>query len=117
MYRAQKVAPLDGDAHVGNDRVDGLVVFFRQRERALDDVLFHVDLQKDAVGLGKDLIALLVENVGDGVQVRALGDGRGHIARVVKDGEPGAHAVGRGAHVARVDFVALELFDNICARA
>lgn len=117
MHRAQKVAPLDGDAHVGHDGVDGLAVFFRQRERALDDILFHVDLQKNAVGLRKNLVALLVENVGDGMEIGALGDGRGHIARVVEDREPCAHAVGRGAHVARIDLVAPEFFDNVRARA
>ena len=117
VHRAQKVAPLDGDAHVGHDRIDGLTVLFRQRERALDDVLFHVDLEQNAVGLRKNFIALLVENVGNGAQVGPLGDRRGHVACVVKDGEPGSHAVGCCADVARVDLVALELFDNVRARA
>jgi len=117
VHRAQKVAPLDGDAHVGHDRVDGLTVLFRQRERTLDDVLFHVDLEQNAVGLRKNFIALLVENVGNGAQVGPLGDRRGHVACVVKDGEPGSHAVGCCADVARVDLVALELFDNVRARA
>ena len=93
------------------------MVLFRQRERALDDVLFHVNLEQNAVGLRENFVALLVENADDRVQVGTLGDGRGHIARVVEDGEPGSHAVGRGADVARVDLVALELFDNVRARA
>ena len=93
------------------------MVLFRQRERALDDVLFHVNLQKDTVGLRENFVALLIEDIGDGAQVGPLGNRRGHIARVVEDGEPCAHAVGRCADIARVDLVALELFDNVRARA
>lgn len=59
----------------------------------LDRLLFKVQLQRDAVAVGKDLIPLLGQQADERRGIRPLGDGGSYITPVVKDGQPGTHAV------------------------
>ena len=55
----QEVPALHGDAHVGDDRIHFFAVLFGVLQGLLDRLFFKVQLQLDAVAVGKDLIPLL----------------------------------------------------------
>ena len=111
----KKIPSFQGDAHVRHHGVDRLSVLLRQPEGALDDLLVHVDLNDDAVRVLENLVAVLLQRVGNGQQVRPLGDGRCHIPVVVEDRQPGSHAVSGLADIVGVHPVAFQLAHNIHA--
>ena len=113
----QKIPPLHGNAHVGHHGIDLFAVLFGVAQHLLHGVLFQVDLQRDGVAVGKDLVALVQEQLGQGRGVRPLGDGGGHIAVVVKDGQPGAHAVRHPLDVLGVHLVVGQLVDDVLPKA
>ena len=113
----EEIAALHGDAHVGDERKELGAVAARQLNHLLDDLLVQVDLQHCRVDLRKDLIALFFQQIHDGQHVRPLGNGGDHVARIVKHGEPGAHAIGNGEHVIGVHLVVLQfLYDGVAKR-
>ena len=59
VHLLQKVAALHGDAHVGDGRVDPLVVLFGKAQHLLDRLFFQIQLQRDAVAVLEDLVSLL----------------------------------------------------------
>ena len=113
----QKIAPLNGDRHVRDDRVDGLVILLRIGKDALDDLLVHVQLKGNAVGVSEDLVALLVEQRDQRTQVGALADGGTDIAVVVEHSQPRPHAVRCAEHVVGVDLVVAQLAHDVLAEA
>ena len=113
----QKVPALHGDAHVGNGRIHFFAVLFGVFQGLLDRLLFKVQLQRDAVAVGKDLIPLLGQQVDERRGIRPLGDGGSHITPVVKDGQPGAHAVRYLFDEPGVDFVVFQLVNDILPHA
>ena len=68
----QKVPALHGDAHVGNDRIHLFAVLFGVFQGLLDCLLFKVQLQCDAVAVGKDLIPLLGQQADERCGIRPL---------------------------------------------
>ena len=68
----QEVPALHGDAHVGNDRIHFFAVLFGVFQGLLDRLLFKVQLQRDAVAVGKDLIAPLSQQVDERCGIRPL---------------------------------------------
>ena len=114
---AQKVPPFHGDTHVGHSGKHRLAVFFRVVKDRLYDLLVTVDLQGDAVGIAEDLVSVIVQNVHNRPQIRPLGNGGHHVAAVVENGQPGAHAVRHGPDVIRVDLVVLQLADHVRSSA
>ena len=109
----KKIPSFQRDAHVRHHGVDRLSVLLRQPEGALDDLLVHVDLNDDAVRIPKNLVSVLFQGVGNGQQIRPLGNGRGHISVVVEDRQPGSHAVSGFADIVGVHPVAFQLAHNI----
>ena len=59
VHLLQKVAAFHGDAHVGDGRVDPLVVLFGKAQHLLDRLFFQIQLQRDAVAVLEDLVSLL----------------------------------------------------------
>ena len=86
-------------------------------EDPLDDLLVQTDLDHDAVGVGEDFVALLVQQVDQRAHVGPLGDGCHNVTAVVKDRQPGAHAVADRKNVVGVDLVAPQLADDFLADA
>ena len=113
----QIVAALHGDAHVGDCGKDLLVVFPGIAEHLLDRVFLEVQLDGDGVAVLEDLVALLLQQGGQRGGVRALGDGGVDVAVVVKDGQPGTHAIGDLLDVSGVDLVVVQLVDDVLAHA
>ena len=113
----QIVAALHGDAHVGDCGKDLLVVFPGIAEHLLDRVFLEVQLDGDGVTVLEDLVALLLQQGGQRGGVRALGDGGVDVAVVVKDGQPGAHAIGDLLDVPGVDLVVVQFIDDVLAHA
>ena len=79
-----------------------------QPENFIQQHFFQVQLQQDAVCLGKEGISFLLKQGKQGRQVRPVGDGSAHVVVVVKDGQPGAHAVGYLPDQAGIHAVFLE---------
>ena len=79
----------------------------------LDDLLVHIDLHDDAVGICEDLVTLFVQGVRNGHQIRPLGNGGAHIAVLIKHSQPGTHAVAGLADIVGVDLVGAQLADHI----
>ena len=113
----QKGAAFHRNAHVRDGGVDLLVVFFGVAQDLLDGRFFQIQLEGDAVAVGKDLVALFFQQLGQRGGVRPLGDGGADIAVVVKHGQPGAHAVRYFFDVSGIDLVLSQLVDNVLARA
>ena len=109
----EEIPPLQSDGHVAHHGVDLLSVLLGQPEDPLDDFLVNVDLANDAVGVRKNLVAVVIQNVRDGQKVRPLGDGGRHIALVIKYRQPGAHTVPGTADVVRIDLVVFQLLDHV----
>ena len=68
----QKVPALHGDAHVGNGRIHFFAVLFGVFQGLLDRLLFKVQLQRDAVAVGKDLVTLLSQQADERCGIRPL---------------------------------------------
>ena len=85
------------------------MVLLRILKDLLDHFLVQVDLHHNAVGVGKDLIPLLLQQLNQGAGVRPLGDGTGQVAAVVKHRQPHAHAVGHGEHIVGIHLVVAQL--------
>ena len=113
----QKVPALHSDAHVGNGSKDLLMVLFGIVQHLLYSFLFQIQLQCNGVTVGKDLIPFFLQQAGEGSGVRPLGNGCVHIAVVVKDGQPGAHAVRHTQDVAGVHLMIFQLVDHILSHA
>ena len=113
----QEIPALHGDAHVGDGGKDLFVVLLRVVQHLLDRLFFQVQLQGDSVAVGKNFVALFLQQAGQRGGVRPLGDGGVHIAVVVKDGQPGAHAVRHALDVLGVHLVVLQLVDDVLAHA
>ena len=113
----QEIAALHGNAHIGNGGKDLFVVFLCVGQNLLDGVFFQIQFQCDGVAVGKDLVALFLQQGGKGAGVRPFGDGSVHIAVVVKDGQPGAHAVRDAPDVLSVHLVVFQLVDDVLPHA
>ena len=109
----QEIPALHGNAHVGDCRKNFFIVLFGKAEHLLDGIFFEIQLQRNAVTVLEDLIALFFQQAG----VRPLGDGGTDVAVVVKDSQPGAHTIRYRPDVLRVDLVGLQLVDDILADA
>ena len=113
----QEIPALHGNAHVGDCRKNFFIVLFGKAEHLLDGIFFEIQLQRNAVTVLEDLIALFFQQAGEGAGVRPLGDGGADVAVVVKDSQPGAHTIRYRPDVLRVDLVGLQLVDDILADA
>ena len=113
----QQVAALHRDIHIGDHRVDPLMIFFRILIDALDDFLLHVDLQNDAVAVPEDLISALIQRVAQRQKIRPLGNGGVDVAVVVKDRKPCPHAVRAVTDKARIHLVVAQLRQHVRAHA
>ena len=65
----------------------------------------------------EDLVALLLQQGGQRGGVRALGDGGVDVAVVVKDGQPGTHAIRDLLDVPGVDLVVVQFIDDVLTHA
>ena len=113
----QIVAALHGDAHVRDCGKDLFVVFPGIAEHLLDRVFLEVQLDGDGVAVLEDLVAFLLQQGGQRGGVRALGDGGVDVAVVVKDGQPGTHAIGDLLDVSGVDLVVVQFIDDVLTHA
>ena len=109
----QKIPALQGDIHVGYHGKYSFFVFFRQTKYPLHNFLIQVNLNDDAVRLAENLIALLIQDIGNGREIRALGNGGHHIPVIVKNGQPRTDAVGSFANIIHIYFVAFQLAHHI----
>ena len=88
-----------------------------QPEYPFDDLLIKVNLHDNAVGTGKNLIALPIQNIHQRRHVRPLGNGRRHIPGIVEHRQPGAQPVGCLSDILRIHLMIAQLFQNILAVA
>ena len=115
--RLQKIPAFQGDAHIGHHGVDRGMVLLRQGKHPLDHTLVDIDFNNDTFGILENLIAVVVQNIRDGPQVRALGNRGVDIAILSKHRQPGSHAVGSCADIVGVDLVIVQLGNYILADA
>ena len=113
----QKIPPLHGDAHVGDHGKHLFAVLFGVAQGLLHRFFFQIQLQCNGVAVCKNGIALFLQKAGQRGGVRPLGDGGVHIAIVVKNGQPCAHAVRHFLDKAGVDLVPCQLVDDVLSHA
>ena len=113
----QKIPPLHGDAHVGDYGKHLFAVLFSVAQGLLYRFFFEVQLQRNGIAVCKNGVTLLLQQAGQRGGVRPLGDGGVHIAVVVKNGQPCAHAVRLFLDKAGVDLVPCQLVDDVLSHA
>ena len=84
-------------------------------EGFLHDFLVNVNLDHHAVRILEDLVSAFLQNPLNGAVIRSLGNGCHHIPVLVKNSQPGSHAVWHLAHKPGVYLVAIQLADHFLA--
>ena len=56
----QKIPALHGNAHVGNGRKNLFVVLFGVVQHLFYSIFFQIQLQRNGIAVGKDLVALFL---------------------------------------------------------